>query len=102
MQNYVQKGENLDFISPADVVSGQGVAIGDLFCVATGDFKQGASGVFKVTGVVKLPKLISDNFAAGVKVYWDGMQITAAEASNTFAGYYVGVEGNLALVRLPL
>lgn len=102
MQNYVQRGIYLDFVAPENVVSGQGVAIGDMFCVSTKDLEQGELGSFVTTGVVKLPKLLTDTFEPGAKVYWDGVQITTDDTSNTFAGYYVGAEGNLALVRLPL
>lgn len=102
MQNFVQIGYHLDLISPADVVSGEGVAIGDLFGVATGDYKAGVEGVFTVTGVVKLPKLLTDTFKLGGMVYWDGTQVTTNKTAGILAGYYVGDEGNLALVRLPL
>lgn len=102
MQNFVQRGHDLDLIAPADVVSGEGTAIGDLFGVATGEYKQGELGVFTVTGVVALPKLLTDTFTLGGKVYWDDTQVTTDETAGILAGYYVGVEGNLALVRLPL
>lgn len=102
MKNYDSRGSLLPFNAPSDVISGQGVAIGDMFTVATSDYKSGEEGVFLVTGVVKLPKAAGDSFVAGKKVYWDGTNITLTATDNTFAGYYVGAEGNLALVRLPL
>lgn len=104
MKNYNSRGSILSLTAPADVLSGAGVVIGDLFCVATSDYATGEEGAFLVTGVVRLPKTTVGAFAPGNKVYWNATtgSITETDAGNTFAGYYLGAEGNLALVRLPL
>lgn len=71
MKNFIQKGEVIDLIAPADVVSGEGFLVGELFGVATKDATNGTSVPCVVTGVVELPKLSALALSQGDRVFWD-------------------------------
>lgn len=102
--NYISSGKVIKATAAADILSGAGVVIGDMFGIATGNVASGDVGVFVVSGIVTLPKKSEDTFAAGGRVYWDvsAGSITTTSVENTFAGYYLDVDGDNAVVRLPL
>lgn len=56
MINMVSEGKTIRFTAAADVLSGELVAVGDLFCVAVNPVTSGAFGVGAVEGVFSLPK----------------------------------------------
>lgn len=104
MKNFVSEGKVIKAVSASAVSSGGGLAIGDMFGIATADVAAGGTGVFLVSGIVMVPAKTGDTFMPGVKVYWDSANgyITTIANSNTFAGYYISADGNNAAVRLPL
>lgn len=72
MQNLVQPGRTITVTAPANVESGEGVLIGQLFGVAAGDADNGASLDLVTEGVFSLPKESADVFASvGLPVYWE-------------------------------
>lgn len=71
MKNYVQPGMNLEVVAPAAVSSGDGVMVGDLFGVASGDAESGATMVLATEGVFELSKVSAAVLAQGGKCYWD-------------------------------
>ena len=88
MKNYIAPGDILPFTAAADVVSGQGVLVVDTFGVATGDVANGEPGLLKLCGVFELPKVGSQGWTPGDKVYWDNgnSRCTTVAAGNTLIG----------------
>ena len=83
MRNYIQKSENITVDSPADVLSGAGVIIGNLFGVANGDAQTGNPVVLSTVGVFDLPKTTANDITVGAALYWND---TAKEVSTTASG----------------
>ena len=71
MINYVQKGEVIDFVAAADVVSGQVVAIGNILGVACAAVANGATGKAAIRGVFTVPKVSAAVIANGESLTWD-------------------------------
>jgi predicted RecA/RadA family phage recombinase len=71
MKNLVQKGETLTLAAPYAVDSGEGVLIGQLFGVASGDAENGASVDIATVGVFDLAKTSAAVFTVGAPVYFD-------------------------------
>ena len=69
--NYLQAGANLTVPAPSDKSSGDGVLVGVLFGVATGDAESGDDLVIATTGVWELPKTSAQAWAVGAAIYWD-------------------------------
>lgn len=91
MKNYIAPGDTLEFTAATAITSGDGVLVGSIFGVATGDVASGATGVMKTTGVFDLPKVGSQAWTPGVKVYWDNgnSRCTTAATGNTLIGVAV-------------
>lgn len=102
--NYISQGKVIKAVVAADVSSGSGVVVGDLFGVATANIAADAEGVILISGIVAVPAKSTDTFTAGGKIYWDATEgyVTTTSDSNTFAGYYLEADGANAVVRLPL
>jgi predicted RecA/RadA family phage recombinase len=87
MQNFVQIGEQLKFTAGAAYTSGTGAQIGNIFGVVTTDVANGATGVLRIRGVVRLPKATGaiTQFAT---VYWDNTakNVTTTSTSNRKIG----------------
>lgn len=71
MKNYVQPGENITITATAAATSGQGVLVGNLFGIATGNAEIGDSLDLVTVGVFNMPKVSTDVLAVGDFVYWD-------------------------------
>ena len=71
MKNYVQDGEHITVTAPANVTSGQGVLVGDIFGIASHDALSGAQVTLVRHGVVSHAKTSAQAWTEGVKVYWD-------------------------------
>lgn len=104
MRNYIGHGRTIKAAVAADVVSGDGVVVGELFGLATTDITSGTYGHILISGQVLLPAKGTDTFTAGVKVYWDATEgyVTTTSSGNKLAGYFVRADGANAVVRLPL
>lgn len=87
--NYVQEGSVIAVATPSGgVVSGQGLMIGNMFCVASADYAEGATGQYMTKGVFTLPKKSTDTIDPLQVVYWNATdKITETKTS----GYRVGV-----------
>lgn len=97
MRNYVQPGDTITVAAPADVKSGDGVLVGDLFGIATGDAKSGEDVEIKTTGVFELAKTSAQAWATvGLPVYWDAANkvVTSAAATNKLVGVNVAIAAN--------
>lgn len=95
MKNYVQAGDAIDIIAPANITAGQGLLIGDLFGVVLADAASGAPAVIQTEGVFTLRKA-TGTINAGVRVFWDdtAKRVTTTAASNRCIGWHVGTAAN--------
>ena len=71
MKNFIAIGAMLQITAGAAYSSGDGVVAGGIFGVATGDIANGAAGTIALTGVYSLPKVGSQAWTVGARVYWD-------------------------------
>ncbi|CUH17814.1 hypothetical protein JSE7799_00411 [Jannaschia seosinensis] len=83
MKNYVQPGNTITLAAPYAVASGDGLLVGSIFGVASGDAASGESVEVALVGVFDLKKVASQTWSAGDKVYWDN---TNKEATKTATG----------------
>ena len=88
MKNFIQPGDTLDVTAAANVVSGQFVIMGALSGVATTTAVAGTTFALKTTGVFELPKLTTEAWTVGAKVYWDATNLwaTIVAGSNALIG----------------
>ncbi len=88
MKNFIQEGDTLDVTAVANVVSGQFVQIGNLGGVATTTALAGTTFALKTTGVFEVPKLTTESWTVGAKVYWDATNLwaTITAGSNALIG----------------
>lgn len=105
MRNYVQAGDKITVTAAAAAASGDGVKIGTLFGIASGDAVIGDPLVLVTAGVFDMPKVAADDFTLGAAVYWrasDGL-VTVTASGNTKIGVAVSAAGNGAVhVRVRL
>jgi predicted RecA/RadA family phage recombinase len=97
MKNYVQPGDTITVAAPADVLSGAGVLVGDIFGVACGDALSGADVEIKTTGVFELAKTSAQAWASvGTALYWDnsGKVVTSTASTNKLIGVNVATAAN--------
>lgn len=104
--NYIQAGDVLTIAAPADVMSGAGVLVGDIFGIAMGDALSGADVEVKTTGVFEHAKTSAQAWATvGLQIYWDdsGKVFTTTASTNKFVGVNVATAANpsdTGIVRL--
>jgi predicted RecA/RadA family phage recombinase len=94
MKNFVAVGDTLTITAGADIDSGDGVLVGSIFGVAAGDIANGAEGVINLRGVYDLPKVGSQAWTVGVRVYWTGTACTTTASSNKLIGVAVAAVGS--------
>jgi predicted RecA/RadA family phage recombinase len=104
MKNYIQPGEILTVTAPADVKSGDPVAVGTIFGVACCDAANGTDVELNTGGVFELPKTLTDVVGVGDKLYFDSaagkLTKTAGTGSKPLVGFAVMAAGNgVATVR---
>lgn len=92
MKNYVAPGNTVAVTALANVLSGQGVLIGSLFGVASGDALSGAEVLIAVDGVFDLAKTAAQAWTAGQLIYWSGTAATNVVATNKLIGVAVRAE----------
>ena len=87
MRNYVQEGDTLTVTAPADVLSGAGVQVGNLFGVAVSDALSGGDVGIVTEGVLDLPKA-AVAITQGAYVYWDNTAkvVTTVSSGNLNIG----------------
>lgn len=107
MKNYVQPGNAITLTAPYAVASGDGLLVGSIFGIASGDAASGEPIEAALVGVFDLKKVASQAWAAGDKVYWDNTarEATKTTTSNTLIGVAVaavagGAGDTIGRVRL--
>jgi predicted RecA/RadA family phage recombinase len=96
MKTYVQPGNTITLIAPYDVFSGDGLLVGAIFGVASGDALNGKLVEATLVGVFDLKKVGSQAWDPGDKVYWDdtNKQTTKTATDNTLIGVATDAVGN--------
>lgn len=91
MRNHVQLGRTLTLPAPADVKSGEGVIVGQIFGVSNGDAAEGDPCDLDVEGVFDLPKVSALAIAPGDIVYWVAADkaVSKTASGNRKIGYAV-------------
>ena len=88
MRNYVQPGNTITLSVPYAVTSGDGLLVGSIFGIASGDAALNDPVEVALTGVFDLTKVGSQAWTVGAKVYWDdtNKRTTSVATSNTLVG----------------
>ncbi|ELY4474948.1 DUF2190 family protein [Salmonella enterica] len=87
-KNYVEDGKTIEIVATTSLKSGDLVQVGDMFVVAVTDIAAGGAGTGITEGVFSVPKLATEDIAAGKKVYLKG---GAVQMDATGGLPYVGV-----------
>ena len=105
MKNYIQTGVNITLAAPEAVISGQGVIVGNIFGIASGDAAINEDVDLVTEGVFELPKVGANNFTMGAKVYFDDATnlVTTTASGNTYIGVAIeAAAASTATVRVRL
>lgn len=97
MKNYIQPGDVITVAAPADVLSGAGVQIGDIFGIAAYNALSGAPVEIKTTGVFELGKTSAQAWATvGLLIYWDNTTklLTTTASTNKLVGTNLATAAN--------
>jgi predicted RecA/RadA family phage recombinase len=96
MRNYVQPGVSITVTATAAASSGDGVKIGNLFGIASGNAAIGDKLVLTTEGVFDMPKPSTNTFDVGALAYWDDTAklVTSTASGNTRIGLAVTAAGN--------
>jgi predicted RecA/RadA family phage recombinase len=104
MKNFIQTGDTLTVIAPANVLSGQAVLVGALFGIASNDALQGTPVEIKRTGVYSLVAATADTGAIGAKIYWDNTnkRLTTTATNNALVGALATPKGGTETIAAVL
>ena len=96
MKNYVQPGKTISLAVPYAVTSGDGLLVGSIFGIASGNAAIGENLEVDLVGVFDLKKTASQAWSVGDKVYWDNTakEVTKTSTGNTLVGVAVESVGN--------
>lgn len=96
MKNFIKDGVNITLTAPYARTSGQGMLVGAMFGVCTGDVANGAVVEAVTWGVFDLTKAAGQAWTQGQALYWDdaAKNVTNVAAGNTKIG--VAVQTQLA------
>ncbi|EEN1039779.1 TPA: DUF2190 family protein [Salmonella enterica] len=87
-KNYVEDGKTIEIVATTSLKSGDLVQVGDMFAVVVTDIAAGSAGTGIAEGVFSIPKLVTEDIAAGKKVY---LKDGAVQTDATGGLPYVGV-----------
>lgn len=96
MRNFIQEGRTITLPAPAGgIASGEGLLVGSLFGVASGDAAEGEDVETVLVGVYELPKAASA-VAVGAKLYWDSTakNLTTTASGNRLVGAAIVAAGS--------
>lgn len=90
MKNFAKMGDTITLTAPYAVTSGQGLQVGNLFGIASGDAALNAAVETQMVGVVDLNKNTGagESYAQGAYVYWDNTnkRCTTTSSGNKLIG----------------
>ena len=105
MKNYIQPGKVITVAAPADVLSGAGVMIANIFGVAAFDALSGIAVEISTEGVFEMPKLTANAFTVGQLVNWNNSTKEFQTATSTLDACAVVVEaasGSVSVAKVKL
>jgi predicted RecA/RadA family phage recombinase len=76
MKNYVQSGDTIALVAPANVSAGGFVRVGTIAGIAANDALSGAEVIVQVGGVYDIPKTAAQAWTQGALLYWSGTAAT--------------------------
>lgn len=96
MKNFIQPGEHVTVPAPADLASGDLVAVGALYGVAQADAATGEDVTLVRRGVFELPKTSAQAWTLGAKIYWAAgtSECTTTATGNTLIGMAAAAAAN--------
>ena len=97
MENYVQRGDVLEFTAPSGgVTSGTPVKIGRAFVIPTVTALVGEKFSGLIEGVVTVPKVAAEPWTEGLLIWWNSAASQATSVSTTamLIGIAVRTEAN--------
>ena len=71
MKNYIAEGDVVQVDAPANVTSGDGVLVGQIFGIATTTESSGDPVQVKTTGVFDITKVSAQAWTVGAAIFWD-------------------------------
>ena len=92
MKTFVQPGNTIDVLAPANVSSGFGVRLVSLFGIASNTVLSGEALTIQVEGVVDVAKLSANVMAVGDKVNWNNSNAEVQLATSDLDGVGTVVE----------
>jgi len=103
MKNYIQKGDNIEFVAVGAIASGAIVEVGALAGVSAGAYGIGDTAVVSLCGVYEVPK-VAGAVTLGAKLYSDASgSATTTVGTNVFLGYAFSAQASGdATVRVRL
>lgn len=107
MKNYIQPGDTITVTAPAAVTSGALVVVGSIVGVAAFNAASGADVEIQTEGVFDLPKVLTDDVAAGNLLYYasetSNLTKTPGSGSKPLVGVALKAAGNgVATARCKL
>lgn len=96
MKNFIQDGDTLTVTAPYALLSGGGCLVGSLFGVAVSDALISTEVEIKTEGVFDLPKVGSQAWTVGARVYWDdtNKHLTTTASTHKLVGVAVAAVGS--------
>jgi len=103
MKNYIQKAGTITLTAPSGgVVSGQGVAVGDFFVVASGDAAQGEEFEGALCGAFEVTKPTGVTFSQGDRLFFDGSDLVGTDGGSDVDAGRVLVDAGSAATSVIL
>ena len=105
MKTFIQTGDIIEVIAPADVKSGDIVEVGKLAGIACTDALSGAKVNIKTTGVFTVKKVSAQAWTVGAPVYVASGEATTTASTNTPLGHALAIAANpsaTGVVRLSV
>lgn len=95
---YVQRGDNIDFVAADGAEYMQVVPLGSRIGIALENIEPGGTGSVTIVGAFSLPAVTGKELTAGSQVYWDDTNgnITDTAANNIPAGYVINTKASAA------
>ena len=96
MKNYIQPGDTLTVIAPYALASGAGCLVGSLFGVASAAADISTEVEIVTVGVFDLPKVGSQTWTVGARVYSDdtNKHLTTTASTHKLVGVAVAAVGS--------
>lgn len=105
MRNFIQAGETIEIVAPANVAAGVGVLAGNLFGVALHGASSGQLVQLRTEGVVDIAKAAGVVVTLGARLFWvpGSLAVNVTATSQVCVGVAVaGAAAGDATVRMKI